>query len=219
MVNHNSQTIPAWLVRHLSRDDIQTVMRAIRSVELNTDGEIVPVIVRRSVMTNHIGTICTLTLWLFTFATAVMFELHHQWLELGLGLLATGIVGLALGQNDAMIRLLTPTSELERCVWRRAQAEFFNEGIGRTQRTTGILLFISILEHRAVVLADHAIASKYPAEIWQDVVNLLLAGVKRNQLGQGLCHAIERCGAIIQPHFPKVDGAGNELPDRLVILE
>lgn len=219
MVTKTTQIIPPWLRHRLSLADIHGITHAIHAAESDTDAEIVPIIVHRSVMTSHIGTICTLILWLLALATAAVFELHERWWEIGLGLVLLALFGWYLGNRDWLIRLLTPHSDIERLVWQRAQAEFFQQGIGRTQRSTGILLFLSMAEHRAVVLPDHAIAARYSSENWQNVVEMMISGLKQNQLGAGLSAAIDHCGTIIKPHFPKVNDAGNELADRLIIAE
>jgi putative membrane protein len=81
------------------------------------------------------------------------------------------------------------------------------------------LLFVSLLEHRAVVLADHSIAEKLSAEIWQEPVDLMIQGVKRGDLAAGMTQAIQRCGELLSPHFPVADDDVNELRNHLVVKE
>ena len=218
MVN-TQRDIPAWLTHALSPGDLSLITSAIQTVERATDGEIVPVIVHKSAMTSHVATVCILILWFL--ASAVVFECHLDLsvLELILGFGGLAAFGWALARFDVLTRLLTPSADLDLQVWRRAQSEFLREGIGRTTRSTGILLFVSMAERRAVVLADQAIAAKYPQETWVDVVEILINALKKRQMGSGLCAAIVRCGQIIQPHFPPVAHDQNRLPDRLVIRE
>ena len=219
MVINSNKSIPKWMHFQLSGDDIELVSQAIRRAEAHTEGEIVPVIVRSSVPASHLGTVCVLSLWLLATAIALIFGSQHHWLILGSVAVILAWLGTWLGATGTVVRLLTPNAEIERLVWQRAQAEFYNEGIGRTKRATGILLFLSINERRAVVLADHAIAAKYHQDTWQEVCDLITKGLRVGKITDGLCLAIERCGVIIQPHFPKVDSASNQLPDRLVIRE
>ena len=219
MVKSSSQSIPRWLSRQLKLADIDVISEAIHRAERLTDGEIVPVIVHSSFVTSHLVALCVVVLWFGGFVLAVALERHHDWLELGIGMFVIAGVGVLLGASDAVLRCLTPDVDLETVVWQRAQAEFVQEGIGRTQRKTGILLFVSMAEHRAVVLADQNIAAKCPPEIWHEVVALIIYGLKHNRFPSGLCAAIERCASIVQPYFPKVEGGANELPNRLVIRE
>jgi putative membrane protein len=110
-------------------------------------------------------------------------------------------------------------AEIERAVWQRAKAEFLDQKIGHTKRATGVLLFLSMTEHRAIVLADHSISAKFNQDSWQEVCNRLVAGLKSGDLKEGLVSAINLSGSMMTKHFPAVDGGGNQLPDRLVIRE
>jgi len=77
--------------------------------------------------------------------------------------------------------------------------------MSQAQGRTGIPSFVSLLEPRAIVLADHAIVEKLSAEIWQEPVDLLIQGVK--------------CGELFSPHFPVAEDAINELRNHLVVKE
>ena len=101
----------------------------------------------------------------------------------------------------------------------RAQVEFYELEMSHTQGRTGILLFVSLMEHRAVVLADRSIAEHLDAEIWQELIDLMIEGVKRDDLATGLSQAIQRCGELLSPHFPLADDDVNELRDHLVVRE
>jgi putative membrane protein len=101
----------------------------------------------------------------------------------------------------------------------RAQIEFYELEMSQTQDRTGILLFVSLMEHRAVVLADRSIAEKLDAKIWQELVDLMIQGVKRGDLAAGMTQAIQRCGELLSPYFPVADDDINELRDHLVVKE
>jgi putative membrane protein len=75
------------------------------------------------------------------------------------------------------------------------------------------------MEHRAVVLADHAIAEKVDAKVWQELVDLMIQGVKRGDLADGMTQAIQRCGELLTPNFPIAEDDVNELRDHLVVKE
>ena len=74
-------------------------------------------------------------------------------------------------------------------------------------------------EHRAVVLADQAIAEKVDGQVWQELVDLMIQGVKRGDFADGMTQAIQRCGDLLSPHFPVPEGDVNELRDHLVVKE
>jgi putative membrane protein len=90
-------------------------------------------------------------------------------------------------------------------------------GISRTKNRTGVLIFVSLAEHYARIIADEGIAAKvHPAE-WQAAIDALTAHMRDGQIAAGFTAAIARCGDLLATHAPP-DGSGNELPDRLYVM-
>ncbi|MCJ8277254.1 MAG: TPM domain-containing protein, partial [Bdellovibrionales bacterium] len=102
---------------------------------------------------------------------------------------------------------------------RRALNEFYEAGLHKTKDSTGILLFISMEDHEAVVLADKSISEKLPRETWNEVVELLLNGAKKKDLTSSFCEAINKCGDLLSPHFPIQPDDVDELKNHLVIRD
>jgi putative membrane protein len=75
-----------------------------------------------------------------------------------------------------------------------------------------------MLEHRAEIVADEAIASKVAPEIWGDAMVALLDHVKAGNPGQGVAAAVAQMSVVLAEHFPKGSENPNELPDRLIQL-
>jgi putative membrane protein len=91
--------------------------------------------------------------------------------------------------------------------------------VGAEQRTTGrtgVLIYLSMREHRAEVLADAAIATKVDVEVWTEALEALLSHVRTGDIASGMCAAIERVGTVLAAHAPRVDDDRNEVPDRLI---
>ncbi|MEO5598974.1 MAG: hypothetical protein ABIQ66_10190 [Novosphingobium sp.] len=86
----------------------------------------------------------------------------------------------------------------------------------RTQGRTGILIYLSLAEHRAEIVADVAIAAKVSPEVWGEALAALLSGLKAGQMADGLVAAVERVGVVLAEHFPRAGDDINELPDRLI---
>lgn len=97
--------------------------------------------------------------------------------------------------------------------------ELFKVGAERrTQGRTGILIYLSMREHRAEIVADEAITALVAPEIWGEAMAALLAELKQGRIAEGMIAAIERVGAVLAEHFPRADNDRNELPDRLIEL-
>jgi putative membrane protein len=88
----------------------------------------------------------------------------------------------------------------------------------RTHGRTGILIYLSMREHRADIIADEAIASKVPPETWGDAMAAMLEHIKDGRCADGMIAAIGKVGVILAEHFPRADDDINELPDRLIEL-
>lgn len=122
----------------------------------------------------------------------------------------------ALGSWTALARLLTPGKVLDRRVHRAAVAQFEALGLAHTRDRTGILLYVSLAEHRAEVLADEGIYAKAPHAVWDEVVGLLVSGLKAGAPGDGFVAAVERTGKILADCLPPREDDANELPDGLI---
>jgi putative membrane protein len=113
---------------------------------------------------------------------------------------------------------LTPHATRTRRVRRRA-LELFRVGAeNRTSARVGILLYLSLDERIAEIVADEAIHGKVPAERWGDAMATLIEHVRIGKPGEGMAAAVMAIGAIIGEHFPKTADDQNELPDRLIEL-
>jgi len=97
--------------------------------------------------------------------------------------------------------------------------EIFKVGTDRrTTGRTGILIYLSMRERRAEIVADEAIASKVSPEVWGEAMAAMLAELKRGSCGAGIAAAVERVGKVLAEHLPRQSDDVNELPDRLIEL-
>lgn len=111
---------------------------------------------------------------------------------------------------------LTPAPIRHRRVRDRAVNAFKIGAERRTHGRTGILIYLSLAEHRAEIVADEAIASKVAPEVWGDAMAAMLAELKQDHMAEGLIAAVTRVGAVLAEHFPRAEDDHNELPDRLI---
>jgi putative membrane protein len=102
---------------------------------------------------------------------------------------------------------------------RKRAVDLFKVGAqGRTIGSTGILIYLSMREHRAEIVADAAITAKVAPEIWGDAMVGLIAHVREGRPGAGMAEAVRQVGIVLAEHFSKGDDTINELPDRLIEL-
>lgn len=86
----------------------------------------------------------------------------------------------------------------------------------RTHGRTGILIYLSMRERRAEIVADEAIAARVDPAVWGDAMAAMIGGVKQGRIADGMVAAIGRVGAVLAGHLPAATGDRNELPDRLI---
>jgi putative membrane protein len=103
-------------------------------------------------------------------------------------------------------------------VRRRAVAVFRAAAERRTVGRTGILVYLSMAERRAEIVADEAITKVTTPETWGEAMAALLLEVREGRPGDGICAAIERVGAVLAEHFPRSATDANEIPDKLIEL-
>ena len=101
----------------------------------------------------------------------------------------------------------------------RARVEqFLAHGLHTTEARTGVLVFVSLAERYAEIVADAGIAAKVEQRVWNETIARLLAETRAGRLADGLVGAIERAGAVLAAHFPPRPATANELPNELILL-
>jgi putative membrane protein len=113
---------------------------------------------------------------------------------------------------------LTPAATKHRRVRRRAVAIFKAAAEKRTAGKTGILIYLSLAERRAEIVADEAILKVTDDHTWGEAMTALLTDVREGRVGDGIVAAVERVGVVLSEHFPRSTGDVNEIPDKLIEL-
>jgi putative membrane protein len=190
------------------------VSRAVETAEARTSGEIVVMVVEAS--DGYAGV-------RMGAAAALGFIAGLAVLALGLDpvlwlppvQLAGFGLGFALGGLRALLGRLAPRALQDASVDRAARAAFLSEGVLETRDRTGILIYVSLLEHRVQVLADRGIHARVEAGTWDGVVERILAGVRAERAEAGLVEAIACCGELLAQHFPPRPDDKDELANRM----
>lgn len=113
---------------------------------------------------------------------------------------------------------LTPGSTKARRVRRRAIELFRVSADQKTIGRTGVLLYLSLLERRAEIVADKAIDDLVDSDVWGEAMAALIENVKAGRPGEGMAKAVEQIGRVLVQYLPKTAEDTNELPDRLIQL-
>ncbi|MCB9899426.1 MAG: hypothetical protein H6825_15575 [Planctomycetes bacterium] len=202
----------------LGDDARRVVQDVIAEVEARTSGEVVPVVVERSdphPAAAWRGALAMLLIGSVLLAHVLPWERPELLLPLQMAL---GLLGWALVRAlPSVQRLFIVETRASAVAEEQAFQEFFGQGLHETSGRTGVLLFVSLLERRAIVLADKGIAEKVDGDVWADARTLVLEGAARGALQEGLVAALRRCGDVLAEHAPRRDDDVDEIANRLVV--
>jgi putative membrane protein len=225
------------MTRHLSEADFEVVARAVARAEEGTAGEIVTVVTDRSDGYSDVALAWSAIAAFTAIATLTFFPdfylglVDHllgkwtaDWTPRGIFGLAL-FVGILKFAGTWLIQLwqplkffLIPGPIKSHRAHARAVQIFKVSAQGRTAGKTGILIYLSMREHRAEIVAEEAITSRVAPEAWGEAMAAMLAELKRGNVGAGMAAAVERVGRILAEHLPRQPEDVNELPDRLIEL-
>jgi putative membrane protein len=209
--------VPSKLIPAADRERIEA---AVREAESGTSGEIVVSVVRDC--SRHGA-----APWRMGVALAALALLGSAFLPIDgtlLELFALQVVALIaahlLCRFDSVRRVFVSESEFQNKVELAALRAFNEHGISQTEERTGILIFVALLEHRVVVLGDEAIDRALdPNESWEDVVALVLGGLREGHAANGIIQAIRCCGEILSHPLPARPDDRDELPQGLILSD
>lgn len=203
--------------RLFSAADEVRIGEAIAAAEKRTSGEIVAVVTAESSTYLYApflwaAMIALLVPWPFIYFTWKTV----QWIYAAQ--LLTFVFLLMIFLPRPIRHRLVPRSVKKSRAHRRAVEQFIAQDLHTTAGRTGIMIFVSVAERYAEILADTGIEAKVPKGTWQGIVDELTARIGQGEPAEGFVRAIEACGDHLAAHFPPGSRDPNELPDHLIVL-
>lgn len=219
----------------MTEDDRARIAAAVTAAEAATSGEIVTILAARSddyddVALGWAALVALVALTALALFPDVYLGLYDRltgawaqdWSAGRLFGVAALVAALKFGGTWLLLRwrplrlALTPAPVRHRRVHARALSAFRIGAERRTTGRTGILIYLSMAEHRAEIIADETIASKVQPDVWGAALAAMLVELKAGRLADGMIAAIGQVGEVLAAHFPRADDDRNELPDRLI---
>lgn len=197
-------------------EDHATVAAAIAAAEKNTSAQLVCVLAHASSDYAHVPILWASALALLTPWPLIEFT---EWSVQRIFLVQLVVfIVLALLFSWMPLRLaLVPLAVRRARAHRAALEQFVLRRVAHTKNRTGVLIFVSLAERYARIVADEGIAQKVPGLEWQAAIDALVSHMRAGRIAAGFTAAIERCGAVLAAHAPP-DGSANELPNRLYVM-
>lgn len=206
-----------------SEEEKKKVELAVKDLEKVSCGEIVPYFVSSSDDYQEASWYVSLV---FTgFASLVIGLLSYTWslpfrmtpFEISMTIFGVMTFGFLLPiVIPSIARWAVSGEKRELRVQQRAAQAFLAEGVFNTEERVGVLIFVSQLEHQVLVIGDEGINAKVKPEEWSNVVDLIIEGIKKRKIAEGLVNAIGACqDLLIKNGFVRKSTDFNELSDGL----
>jgi len=215
--------MPEGISRFLSEQDLVRISQAVKEAERKTSGEIVPYVVEQS--DAYEAAVWRAGAMAFAFVLAIfglIRSVSDVWPQVGL----TGVILASFLLSTTMMVLVWTIPSFrrvfvgeeleERRVAQRASEAFLTEEVFNTKDRTGILIFVSLLEHKVIVMGDSGISSRVTNAEWGEVTRSVVDGMKAGKPAEGLIDAIRKSGSLLERKgiTPRANDR-DELEDRL----
>lgn len=209
--------------KFLSRTEQERIKETIRSVEKNTSGEIVVMVVPDS------GPYPAATIWgaasvsfplaiLLTPVTCAFFWFSPQnmWVFLSWFIALFAASFWPIQRTAAFRRLFVREREMENQVNDAARTHFFAQGLHRTRHENAVLIFICVFERMVCVLADRGVNAKIPQSDWQGIVDSITSGIRETRTAEAIVEGVTEVGKRLISHFPPKTDEKDELKNLFV---
>jgi putative membrane protein len=199
----------------VTAEDHTSVAAAIATAEKKTSAQFVCVLAHTSSDYVHVPIIWATVLALLTPWPLIQFT---EWSVQRIFLIQLVVfIASALIFSWRPLRLALVPRAVRRARAHRASLEqFVLRRVSHTRHRTGVLIFVSLAERYARILADEGLAEKIHVSEWQAAVDALISHLREGRIAAGFTAAIERCAAVAEAHAPP-DGSENQLPNRLYV--
>ena len=206
--------------RFFTAEEKERLKATTREVESRTIGEIVVMVVDHSdhyIEAEVLGSVLFGSL--LSLILTVLFFHASLWFYIPLSFLFFFPCWFLFIKVEVLKRLFIGIRRKEEAVRLRAERAFFERGLYKTKKNTGVLFFLSLFEKKVWVLADKGIYEKMDQETLNRFANEVSRGIKEGRACDALCQAIQEIGILLARHFPITPDDTDELPDDVMTEE
>ncbi len=200
-----------------TKEEKERIVNTTRDIESRTTGEVVVMVVDRSddyLDGEVIGGVLGGSL--ISMIITELFFHASMWFFIPLAFIFFFPVRILFRKVRPLRTALISSRRREHAVRHRAIRAFHEKGLTRTRDHTGVLFFISLLEHKVWVLADRGIHEKIGQETLNTFALQVSKGIAEGRACNSLCEAMRGAGDLLAVHFPLKPGDSDELPNSVI---
>lgn len=201
----------------ISNEDRERIAAAIRAAEAKTSGEIVCVLARASSDVTGLPILIAAVVALAVPWLLILFTEFTVFRILLLQIMTFVLLALVLCLPIVRTALL-PRKTRRRVAHRAALEQFRIHSVSQKQERNGILIFVSLAERYARIIADDGIAAKVRQSDWQAAIDALTGHMRHGRIADGFVTAIDSCGNVLSTHFPRTEETRDRLPARIYVI-
>lgn len=205
----------------ITQADHERITDAIRTAESATSGEIFAVVAHASDDYFYVAGFMA-GLWSLVSGAVVWLGALAFGIDVAAGIVLSAQLS-AFGLSLVLFRmqphwrlLFVPRSVAYRRASANAVKQFLAHGIHTTAERSGVLIFVSLAERYAEIVADEGINQHVDQSVWNDMVEHLIDHAAEGNVADGFVQVAAEAGGVLAQHFPPAPEGCNELDDRLV---
>jgi len=203
------------IVIPISKSDHARIAVAIKSAEARTAAEIVCVLARRASDYAYVPPLWAAVVALIAPWPMILFTSMSVRAIFASQISVFIVAALIFSWRPLRFALAPRFIKRERA--RRAAFEqFYTRGVANTTNRAGVLIFVSLAERYAHIVADESVCQKVAQEEWRGPLDVLCSHLHERRIADGFIEAIDGCADILSGEFPP--GGENELPDKIYVI-
>jgi putative membrane protein len=203
--------------RFFTAEEKERLKAVTHEVESRTIGEIVVMVVDHSdhyIEAEVLGSVLFGSL--LSLILTVLFFDSSLWFYIPLSFIFFFPCWLLFIKVETLKKLFIGIRRKEEAIRLRAERAFFERGLYKTKKNTGVLFFLSLLEKKVWILADKGIYEKMNQETLNRFANDVSRAIKEGRAYDALSQAIQEIGGYLAKYFPITSEDTNELPDDVI---
>jgi len=220
--------------RSIYAEDRRRVNEAIAAAESQTAAEVVAAVAASSGRYDRPEDV--VGLWTALVALAGVWFVwpvdvpeHGSWGPASHGLqlaafIAAVVAGFVIGAIVAakcwtLRRLFTSRLQMQEEVYTRARQTFFDRRIHHTAGGSGLLIYVSLFEHMAAIIADQTVLEKLGQPAIDELCRHLTTALGKHSPIDAICEVARDVGERLAKVLPRAADDRNELEDALIVID